>query len=157
MCVLNEIAGFVWGKSIFPQRVRRHGPGGRGCRSSACLGCQESFFLNYPNHNMDAWPLVEIRSRLIFLFRFGIPQMRWVVGWSPPPQSRGVIQILLAAERGLPELARGHEGAIAGMGQVELPFTRVGSGETRRGACGLGSLQSAEVRIACILDGPVRE
>ena len=33
------------------------------------LGCQESFFLNYPNHNMDAWPLVEIRSRLIFLFR----------------------------------------------------------------------------------------
>lgn len=33
------------------------------------LGCKESFFLNYPNHNMDAWPLVEIRARLIFLFR----------------------------------------------------------------------------------------
>lgn len=33
------------------------------------LGCKESFFLNYPNHNMDAWPLIEIRSRLIFLFR----------------------------------------------------------------------------------------
>lgn len=33
------------------------------------LGCKEAFFLNYPNHNMDAWPLVEIRSRLIFLFR----------------------------------------------------------------------------------------
>lgn len=33
------------------------------------LRCKESFFLNYPNHNMDAWPLVEIRSRLIFLFR----------------------------------------------------------------------------------------
>ena len=30
---------------------------------------RESIFLNYPNHNMDAWPLVEIRSRLIFLFR----------------------------------------------------------------------------------------
>ena len=33
------------------------------------LGCKEAFFLNYPNHNMDAWPLVEIRARLIFLFR----------------------------------------------------------------------------------------
>ncbi|MBY0508223.1 MAG: PIG-L family deacetylase [Bryobacteraceae bacterium] len=33
------------------------------------LGCQESFFLNYPNHNMDAWPVIEIRARLIFLFR----------------------------------------------------------------------------------------
>jgi LmbE family N-acetylglucosaminyl deacetylase len=33
------------------------------------LKCKESFFLNYPNHNMDAWPLVEIRARLIFLFR----------------------------------------------------------------------------------------
>jgi LmbE family N-acetylglucosaminyl deacetylase len=33
------------------------------------LGCKESLFLNYPNHNMDAWPLIEIRSRLIFLFR----------------------------------------------------------------------------------------
>ena len=33
------------------------------------LGCRESFFLNYPNHNMDTWPLVEIRARLIFLFR----------------------------------------------------------------------------------------
>lgn len=33
------------------------------------LGCKESFFLNYPNHNMDAWPLVEIRARLVFLFR----------------------------------------------------------------------------------------
>ena len=33
------------------------------------LGLKESFFLNYPNHNMDAWPLVEIRARLVFLFR----------------------------------------------------------------------------------------
>jgi LmbE family N-acetylglucosaminyl deacetylase len=33
------------------------------------LNCKESLFLNYPNHNMDAWPLVEIRARLIFLFR----------------------------------------------------------------------------------------
>lgn len=33
------------------------------------LRCKESFFLNYPNHNMDAWPIVEIRARLIFLFR----------------------------------------------------------------------------------------
>ena len=33
------------------------------------LGCKESLFLNYPNHNMDAWPVVEIRARLIFLFR----------------------------------------------------------------------------------------
>lgn len=33
------------------------------------LKCKESIFLNYPNHNMDAWPIVEIRSRLIFLFR----------------------------------------------------------------------------------------
>ncbi|MEY4940356.1 MAG: hypothetical protein RIQ93_2091 [Verrucomicrobiota bacterium] len=33
------------------------------------LGLKESIFLNYPNHNMDAWPLVEIRARLVFLFR----------------------------------------------------------------------------------------
>lgn len=33
------------------------------------LKCKESIFLNYPNHNMDAWPIVEIRARLIFLFR----------------------------------------------------------------------------------------
>jgi LmbE family N-acetylglucosaminyl deacetylase len=33
------------------------------------LNCKESIFLNYPNHNMDAWPLVEMRARLIFLFR----------------------------------------------------------------------------------------
>ncbi len=33
------------------------------------LGLKEALFLNYPNHNMDAWPLVEIRSRLVFLFR----------------------------------------------------------------------------------------
>lgn len=33
------------------------------------LKCKESFFLNYPNHNIDAWPLVEIRARLVFLFR----------------------------------------------------------------------------------------
>lgn len=33
------------------------------------LGLFESFFLNYPNHNMDAWPIVEIRARLIFILR----------------------------------------------------------------------------------------
>lgn len=33
------------------------------------LGLKEVVFLKYPNHNMDAWPLVEIRARLIFLFR----------------------------------------------------------------------------------------
>lgn len=33
------------------------------------LNCKEGFFLNYPNHNMDAWPLVEMRARLVFLFR----------------------------------------------------------------------------------------
>ncbi len=33
------------------------------------LGIAETFFLNYPNHNMDAWPLIEIRARLVFLFR----------------------------------------------------------------------------------------
>ena len=33
------------------------------------LGLKESIFLNYPNHNMDAWPLVEMRARLVFLFR----------------------------------------------------------------------------------------
>jgi LmbE family N-acetylglucosaminyl deacetylase len=33
------------------------------------LGLQEALFLNYPNHNMDAWPLVELRARLVFLFR----------------------------------------------------------------------------------------
>jgi LmbE family N-acetylglucosaminyl deacetylase len=33
------------------------------------LGCKDSIFLNYPNHNMDAWPIAEIRARLVFLFR----------------------------------------------------------------------------------------
>ncbi|MGH9531843.1 MAG: PIG-L deacetylase family protein [Terriglobales bacterium] len=33
------------------------------------LGLSETLFLNYPNHNMDAWPIAEIRARLIFLFR----------------------------------------------------------------------------------------
>ena len=33
------------------------------------LGLNESIFLNYPNHNMDAWPVIEMRARLIFLFR----------------------------------------------------------------------------------------
>jgi len=33
------------------------------------LGLKESIFLNYPNHNMDAWPIIEMRARLIFLFR----------------------------------------------------------------------------------------
>lgn len=33
------------------------------------LKCKEGIFLNYPNHNMDAWPIIEIRARLVFLFR----------------------------------------------------------------------------------------
>ena len=33
------------------------------------LGCKDSIFLNYPNHNMDAMPIVEMRSRLVFIFR----------------------------------------------------------------------------------------
>jgi LmbE family N-acetylglucosaminyl deacetylase len=33
------------------------------------LGCKDSIFLNYPNHNMDAWPIIEMRARLVFLFR----------------------------------------------------------------------------------------
>src|SRR5262252_6072918 len=28
------------------------------------LGCKECIFLNYPNHNMDAWPIIEMRARL---------------------------------------------------------------------------------------------
>jgi LmbE family N-acetylglucosaminyl deacetylase len=33
------------------------------------LGITETFFLNYPNHNMDGWPILEIRARLVFLLR----------------------------------------------------------------------------------------
>lgn len=33
------------------------------------LNCKEALFLNYPNHNMDAWPIIEMRARLVFLFR----------------------------------------------------------------------------------------
>lgn len=33
------------------------------------LGLQETIFLNYPNHNMDGWPILEMRARLVFLFR----------------------------------------------------------------------------------------
>ena len=34
------------------------------------LGCKDAFFLKYPNHNMDAWPIIEMRARLVFLFRW---------------------------------------------------------------------------------------
>jgi LmbE family N-acetylglucosaminyl deacetylase len=33
------------------------------------LGLTDALFLNYPNHNMDAWPIVEMRARLVFIFR----------------------------------------------------------------------------------------
>lgn len=33
------------------------------------LGLKEAIFLNYPNHNMDAWPVSEMRARFVFLFR----------------------------------------------------------------------------------------
>jgi LmbE family N-acetylglucosaminyl deacetylase len=33
------------------------------------LGLEQTFFLDYPNHNMDGWPILEIRARLVFLFR----------------------------------------------------------------------------------------
>jgi len=33
------------------------------------MGLKDAIFLNYPNHNMDAWPIIEIRARLVFLFR----------------------------------------------------------------------------------------
>jgi len=33
------------------------------------LGLTQSIFLDYPNHNMDAWPILEMRARLVFLFR----------------------------------------------------------------------------------------
>jgi len=33
------------------------------------LGLTEAYFLNYPNHNMDGWPILEMRARLVFLFR----------------------------------------------------------------------------------------
>ena len=29
------------------------------------LGLKEAIFLNYPNHNLDAWPIVEMRARCI--------------------------------------------------------------------------------------------
>jgi LmbE family N-acetylglucosaminyl deacetylase len=33
------------------------------------MGCKDALFLNYPNHNMDAMPIMEMRARLVFLFR----------------------------------------------------------------------------------------
>jgi LmbE family N-acetylglucosaminyl deacetylase len=33
------------------------------------LGITESYFLNYPNHYMDVWSILEMRARLVFLFR----------------------------------------------------------------------------------------
>src|SRR5262245_18792475 len=33
------------------------------------LGLKEAIFLNYPNHNLDAWPIIEMRARFVFLFR----------------------------------------------------------------------------------------
>jgi LmbE family N-acetylglucosaminyl deacetylase len=34
------------------------------------LGLVDAYFLNYPNHNMDGWPILEMRARLVFFFRF---------------------------------------------------------------------------------------
>src|SRR6266498_2533856 len=34
------------------------------------LGLKEAIFLNYPNHNFDAWPIIEMRARLVFLLRY---------------------------------------------------------------------------------------
>src|SRR5260370_16077847 len=45
------------------------------------LGLKDAFFLNYPNHNMDAWPVPEIRGRLIFLFR--LLKCDTVLGYDP--------------------------------------------------------------------------
>ena len=33
------------------------------------LGITETYFLNYPNHYMDGWSILEMRARLVFLFR----------------------------------------------------------------------------------------
>jgi LmbE family N-acetylglucosaminyl deacetylase len=33
------------------------------------LGLNDAFFLNYPNHNMGGWPILEMRARLVSLFR----------------------------------------------------------------------------------------
>jgi LmbE family N-acetylglucosaminyl deacetylase len=33
------------------------------------LGLVDAYFLNYPNHNMDGWPILEMRARLVFFFR----------------------------------------------------------------------------------------
>ena len=45
------------------------------------LGLAETFFLNYPNHYMDAWSILEIRARLIFLFR--LLKVDTVIGLRP--------------------------------------------------------------------------
>jgi len=45
------------------------------------LGLKDAYFLNYPNHNMDAWPVPEIRARLIFLFR--LLKVDTVLGYDP--------------------------------------------------------------------------
>jgi LmbE family N-acetylglucosaminyl deacetylase len=34
------------------------------------LGLEETYFFNYPNHYMDVWSILEMRARLVFLFRF---------------------------------------------------------------------------------------
>jgi LmbE family N-acetylglucosaminyl deacetylase len=33
------------------------------------LGLTETYFFNYPNHYMDGWSILEMRTRLVFLFR----------------------------------------------------------------------------------------
>ena len=33
------------------------------------MGITETYFLNYPNHYMDGWSILEMRARLVFLFR----------------------------------------------------------------------------------------
>jgi len=45
------------------------------------LGITETYFLNYPNHYMDVWAILEMRARLVFLFR--LLKVDTVLGYDP--------------------------------------------------------------------------
>ena len=65
----HDVRRFHGGNRIFVSATSSLRTSATPSRSARRLGLKDTFFLNYPNHNMDAWPIVEMRARLVFLFR----------------------------------------------------------------------------------------
>ena len=65
----HDVERFHGRLRLLDRRYRRARTSATQSRWRGGLGLKETFFLNYPNHNMDGWPILEMRARLVFLFR----------------------------------------------------------------------------------------